>query len=48
MFEIKAFHDEIDILRYQSGADKINKAIKNIIYLIIFILCFDQKNDQTH
>ena len=27
----RGFHDEIDILWYQSGAEKINKAIKNII-----------------
>ena len=31
MFEMRGFHDEIAILCYQSGAEKINKAIKNII-----------------
>ena len=31
MFENRSFHDEIDILWYQSGAEKINKTIKNII-----------------
>ena len=33
MFENRGFHNEIDILWYQSGAEKINKTIKNIISL---------------
>ena len=31
MFEMRGLYDEIDILWYQSGAEKINKTIKNII-----------------
>ena len=31
MFENLGFHDEIDILWYPSGAEKINKTIKIII-----------------
>ena len=31
MLEMRGLYDEIDILWYQSGAEKINKAIKNII-----------------
>ena len=35
MFEMKGLYDEIDVLWYQSGAEKINKTIKNIIWLIL-------------
>ena len=31
----EVYDDEIDILLHQSGAEKINKAIKNIIWLIL-------------
>ena len=43
MFENRSFHNEIDILWYQSGAEK-NKTIQNIIWLI---LCYNLiKNDK--
>ena len=44
MFENRCFHDEIDILWYQSGAEKINKAIKKIISLNFCHILI--KNDQ--
>ena len=31
MFEMRGLDDEIDILWYQSGAEKRNETIKNII-----------------
>ena len=31
MLENRSFHVEIDILWYQSGAEKINKTLKNTI-----------------
>ena len=46
MLEMRGFHDEIDILYGQSGAEKINKAIKNIISLILSYILI--KNDQKH
>ena len=46
MFENRGFHNEIDILWYQSGAEKINKTIKNIIWLILYYSLI--KNDQKH
>ena len=44
MFEMKGFDDEIGILWYQSGAEKKNKTIKNIIWLILCRILI--KNDQ--
>ena len=46
MFEMRGLYDEIDILWYQNGAEKINKTIKNIIWLILYYILI--KNDQKH
>ena len=35
MSKNRCFHNEIDILLYQNGAEKINKTIENIISLIL-------------
>ena len=44
MFEMRGLYDEIDILWYQSGAEKINKTIKINIWLILCYILI--KNDQ--
>ena len=47
MFKMRGLYEGIDILWYQSGAEKINKTIKNIIWLILcYILIKNDKNDQ--
>ena len=46
MFEMRGSEDEIHILWYQSGAEKRNKTIKDIIWLILYYILI--KNDQKH
>ena len=50
MFEMRGLYNEIDIWWYQSGAEKINKTIKNIISLILYYIFIKNgqmnKNDQ--
>ena len=38
IFEIRGFYDEIDIWWYPNWAEKINKAIKNIIWLFLYYI----------